>query len=139
MKKGSHKRRRRCQAACRRHMIHHDDVNMALVWRGLEKLYVSGMSISSGSNDDGGGDGGNKTALGGLLRDDCGDDDDDGDAIPAILSSSTVPRVDLNAYLRTEMAVRPPCELGVTLHWLAVDGVSPMIPPKQGILDIIEG
>ena len=66
-----------CQAACRRHMIHHDNVNMALVWRGSEKQYVSSVPISSGSDDDCGGDGGNKTALGGLLGHDCGNGDDD--------------------------------------------------------------
>ena len=34
---------------------------------------------------------------------------------PYLLNLATVPRVDLNAYLQSEMAVRPPCELGMTL------------------------
>jgi transcription initiation factor TFIID subunit 6 len=37
----------------------------------------------------------------------------------------------LNTYLASELAVRPPCELKCTLHWLAIDGVQPMIPENQ--------
>lgn len=37
-------------------------------------------------------------------------------------------KVDLNAYLKSEMQDRPPSEIGLTMHWLAVDGTQPHIP-----------
>lgn len=55
----------------------------------------------------------------------------DSTTIPALISSSTVPRIDLNAYLQSELMVRPPSELGMTLHWLAVEGMMPMIPANE--------
>lgn len=117
----------------RRRLIHHDDVNLALAWRGSEKLYVSGVPLASpGGSDDGqgGGDDGGGGGNGGLqrlLRNATGG----GATVPSLLRSSAVPRVDLNAYLRSEMTVRPPSEMGMTLHWLAVDGVSPLIPMNE--------
>jgi hypothetical protein len=159
-------KRRRVVVLRVRRMIHHEDVNMALAWRGSEKLYVSGVPVvsassstttSGGGDGDGDGDGddddddengngnndkandGGGGLLGRILRTteasaggyDASSSSSSSSAIPRILSSSTVPRVDLNAYLRTEMAVRPPSELGLTLHWLAVDGASPLIPPNE--------
>ncbi|KAL7536342.1 hypothetical protein ACHAXR_007099 [Thalassiosira sp. AJA248-18] len=115
----------------RRRLIHHDDVNMALSWRGSEKLYVSGVPVaaapcvtppadgsSGGSNDKN-----NSRGLNQLLK-----ITNSQTTVPSLLESSFVPRVDLNAYLQSELTVRPPSELGMTLHWLAVDGVCPMIP-----------
>mmetsp|Transcript_23047 Transcript_23047/g.41113 ORF Transcript_23047/g.41113 Transcript_23047/m.41113 type:complete len:541 (-) Transcript_23047:107-1729(-) len=133
----------------RRRMIHHDDVNMALSWRGSEKLYVSGVPMVSPaeSNDDGAtGEGttsdknkqgtttndtnntGSEGSIHRLLKNTTNNKSSD---VPSLLKSSTVPRVDLNAYLRSELAVRPPSEMGMTLHWLAVDGTSPMIPMNE--------
>mmetsp|Transcript_28456 Transcript_28456/g.52535 ORF Transcript_28456/g.52535 Transcript_28456/m.52535 type:complete len:508 (-) Transcript_28456:68-1591(-) len=148
----------------RRRMIHHDDVNMALSWRGSEKLYVSGVPLvaaptcvtpvlpgegvgknkkkAGNSNNSNSGDGG----LHQLLR-----NTNSQTTVPSLLKSSSVPRVNLNAYLQSELTVRPPSELGMTLHWLAVDGVSPMIPmndvwnhaaasglPSMGVAPVLE-
>ena len=94
----------------RRRLIHHDDVNMALSWRGSEKLYVSGVPVPDTANNNSSQQQQQSISSGNSNK------------------TSSIPRVDLNAYLQSEMTVRPPCELGMTLHWLAVDGVSPMIP-----------
>ncbi len=59
------------------------------------------------------------------------DNNNNNNNIPTLLASSTVPRIDLNAYLHSELMVRPPSELGMTLHWLAVEGVMPMIPANE--------
>jgi transcription initiation factor TFIID subunit 6 len=126
----------------RRRLIHHDDVNMALQWRGSEKLYVSGVPVpcvtppddeadnkptkksSSSTNNN---KKSPKNALTQLLQ-----NTTNGNAtVASLLKGSHVPRVDLNAYLQSELAVSPPVELGMTLHWLAVDGVSPMIPMNE--------
>lgn len=131
----------------KRRMIHHDDVNMALLWRGSEKLYVSGVPLITAAspfadNNEGAGDlpgdGGKKTkntinnsGIDRLLRSTTKDADTNDVILPSLLSSSTVPRVDLNTYLASELSVRPPCELKCSLHWLAVDGVQPMIPENQ--------
>ena len=40
----------------------------------------------------------------------------------------SVKKVDLNTYLKSEMSERAPSELGMTMHWLAVDGNQPSIP-----------
>jgi transcription initiation factor TFIID subunit 6 len=131
-----------------RRMIHHDDVNLALSWRGSEKLYVSGVPMAAAApspdddnddNDDRRRRGGSRNdvdarvggGLGRLLRVTDADLDDPAALLPSLLSSLTVPRLDLNAYLRSELVVDPPHELGLTLHWLAVDGVSPAIPQYE--------
>eukprot|EP00581_Thalassiosira_minuscula_P006718 CAMPEP_0183705730 /NCGR_PEP_ID=MMETSP0737-20130205/2763_1 /TAXON_ID=385413 /ORGANISM="Thalassiosira miniscula, Strain CCMP1093" /LENGTH=598 /DNA_ID=CAMNT_0025932955 /DNA_START=66 /DNA_END=1862 /DNA_ORIENTATION=- len=150
--------RRRRAAAKRRRLIHHDDVNMALSWRGSEKLYVSGCPvvvpvcvIPTDDKDGGGGGGGsgknstkgsttaslpspnnnnnnnNGRGLHRLLQ----NTDNGKTSVPSLLSSSVVPRVDLNAYLSSELAVKPPSEVGMTLHWLAVDGNMPVIPMNE--------
>ena len=144
----------------RRRLIHHDDVNMALLWRGSEKLYVSGVPVtcvtppamddakSVGNNNTDNGAGNNSkvseashitntitstgranNTLDRLLA----TTDSNGRTVdvPSLIQSSTVPRIDLNAYLLSENAIRPPCELGMTLHWLAVEGVSPLIPAND--------
>jgi len=40
----------------------------------------------------------------------------------------TCEHVDLNSYIRSEMKSVPPSEIGLCLHWLAVDGIQPSIP-----------
>ncbi|KAL7469452.1 hypothetical protein ACHAXS_009697 [Conticribra weissflogii] len=150
----------------RRRIIHHEDVNMALLWRGSEKLYVSGVppcvtpisddynaqqksdkNIGEDKNKPKGEEGiqSNPNTLRQLLTYATKDNENfDGSrspiTVPALIQSSTVPRIDLNSYLQSEYSVRPPCELGMTVHWLAVDGTTPMIPmneiwnnvPRQG-------
>lgn len=106
----------------RRRLIHHDDVNMALLWRGSEKLYVSGVVTPPEDAKDAKSTA-NKQALSQLIKNVNAKTD-----IPTLANASTVPRIDLNAYLASENKLRPPSELGMTLHWLAVDGVSPLIP-----------
>jgi len=78
-----------------RRRLHADDINMALQWRGSEKIYATGMVsggrfVNSSSRDD--------------------------------------KKIMLEDYLKSEMKLRPPQEVGLTLHWLAVDGVQPDIP-----------
>lgn len=46
-------------------------------------------------------------------------------------------KVDLNAYLKSEMQDVPPSEIGVTMHWLAVDGIQPYIPQNPSQADSI--
>ena len=43
-------------------------------------------------------------------------------------SSSDEKKVNLQEYLKSEMDLRTPHEVGMTMHWLAVDGVQPDIP-----------
>jgi len=78
-----------------RRRLHADDINMALQWRGSEKIYATGIV--------GGG-----RFLNTSSRDD--------------------KKVMLEDYLKSEMKMRPPQEVGLTLHWLAVDGIQPNIP-----------
>ena len=124
----------------RRRLIHHDDINMALQWRGSEKLYVSGVSVPCVNppedNDEGGpkqtkkssnSKKAPKNALTQLIQ----NTTTTNATVSSLLKASQVPRVDLNAYLQSELVIRPPSELGMTLHWLAVDGVSPMIPMNE--------
>jgi transcription initiation factor TFIID subunit 6 len=128
----------------RRRLIHHDDVNMALQWRGSEKLYVSGVSVpcvdnnapsspeKSSHNQTAAGGGRAKNALTQLLRNTTNNTTiTTSTTVASLLKSSNVPRVDLNAYLHSELSIRPPSELGMTVHWLAVDGVTPMIPMNE--------
>jgi transcription initiation factor TFIID subunit 6 len=72
--------------------LHADDLNMALQWRGSEKLYATG-TIGSSMN-----------------------------------GQESTQKVDLEEYLKSEMDLRPPQEVGLTVHWLAVDGNQPDIP-----------
>ena len=74
-----------------RQRLHADDINLALQWRGSEKLYATGIVVPP--NED-----------------------------------PTNRPVDLNAYLRSENPIPLPTELGLTSHWLAVDGIQPRIP-----------
>ena len=82
-----------------RRRLHADDINMALQWRGSEKIYATGIV--------GGGGVANSSS-----RDD--------------------KKVMLQDYLKSEIKIRPPQEVGLTLHWLAVDGVQPNIPQNPG-------
>jgi transcription initiation factor TFIID subunit 6 len=75
-----------------RRRIHADDINLALQWRGSEKLYATGVVVPPGPGE----------------------------------NPSTRP-VDLNAYSKSENQLPPPSELGLTAHWLAVDGIQPQI------------
>jgi len=113
----------------RRRLIHHDDVNMALLWRGSEKLYVTGVVTPPDSDGDAekkntqASSGRSKQQLSQLLKNVNSKTD-----VSTLRHSSHVPRIDLNAYIASENTIRPPCEMGMTLHWLAVDGVCPPIP-----------
>jgi transcription initiation factor TFIID subunit 6 len=69
--------------------LHAEDINMALQWRGSEKIYATG-TVGSNSSDD--------------------------------------KKVSLEEYIKSELELRPPQEVGLTVHWLAVDGVQPDIP-----------
>lgn len=75
--------------------LHAEDINMALQWRGSEKIYATG---TVGVNHNG------KTKT----REDS--------------------KIVLKDYLNSEMDLKPPQEVGLTVHWLAVDGVQPDIP-----------
>ena len=75
-----------------RRRLHADDINMALQWRGSEKIYATGTIGKESSEDN---------------------------------------TVNLEDYLKSEMNIRPPQEVGLTVHWLAVDGVQPDIPQNM--------
>mmetsp|Transcript_14639 Transcript_14639/g.23973 ORF Transcript_14639/g.23973 Transcript_14639/m.23973 type:complete len:526 (-) Transcript_14639:70-1647(-) len=122
----------------RRRLIHHEDINMALQWRGSEKLYVSGVSIPHVTSPEDNNESTKKSshsankkppknALTQLLQ----NTTTTNATVSSLLKATQVPRVDLNAYLQSELVIRPPSELGMTFHWLAVDGVSPMIPMNE--------
>ena len=95
----------------RRRLLHADDINLALAHRGSEKLYltnagqIGGPTVTTVSRDDDAN--GNGSGGGGKRRKDV---------------------VDLNEYLKSEMTLRPPSEIGLRAHWLAVDGAQPDIP-----------
>jgi len=72
-----------------RRRLHAEDINLALQWRGNEKLYATNAVLPT--------------------------------------TEDSKKKVDLNAYLKKEMQERPPSELGLTLHWLAVNGIQPNI------------
>eukprot|EP00531_Pseudo-nitzschia_arenysensis_P006944 CAMPEP_0116127472 /NCGR_PEP_ID=MMETSP0329-20121206/6857_1 /TAXON_ID=697910 /ORGANISM="Pseudo-nitzschia arenysensis, Strain B593" /LENGTH=459 /DNA_ID=CAMNT_0003621571 /DNA_START=81 /DNA_END=1460 /DNA_ORIENTATION=+ len=82
-----------------RRRLHADDINMALQWRGSEKIYATGI-----------------VGGGGVTKSSSRDDK----------------KVVLEDYLKSEIKIRPPQEVGLTLHWLAVDGVQPSIPQNPG-------
>jgi len=44
-------------------------------------------------------------------------------------------KVDLSAYTRSELKHRPPSEIGMAVHWLAVNGIQPNIP--QNPMEIV--
>lgn len=69
--------------------LHAEDVNMALQWRGSEKIYATG-TVGANSSDE--------------------------------------KKVNLEEYIKSELELRPPREVGLTIHWLSVDGVQPDIP-----------
>ena len=101
----------------RRRLLHADDINLALAHRGSEKLYltnagqIGGPTVTTISKDE---DGSNNNGNGSRKRK---------DAAGALTSV-----VDLKEYLKTEMTLRPPSEIGLRAHWLAVDGAQPDIP-----------
>jgi transcription initiation factor TFIID subunit 6 len=75
--------------------LHADDINMALQWRGSEKIYATGtVGMFHGRTSKKGEDS----------------------------------KIVLKDYLNSEMDIKPPQEVGLTVHWLAVDGVQPEIP-----------
>jgi transcription initiation factor TFIID subunit 6 len=69
--------------------LHGEDLNMALQWRGSEKIYAT-ATVGGNSSDD--------------------------------------KKINLQEYIQSELELRPPLEVGLTVHWLAVDGVQPDIP-----------
>lgn len=69
--------------------LHADDINMALQWRGSEKIYAT-ATVGGNSSED--------------------------------------KKINLEDYIKSELELRPPQEVGLTVHWLAVDGVQPDIP-----------
>lgn len=75
-----------------RRRLHAEDINLALQWRGSEKLYATGTVIPQDASH----------------------------------------TVDLEDYLKSEMQLRPPTEVGLTTHWLAVDGQQPDLPQNHG-------
>jgi len=104
----------------RRRLIHHDDINLALSWRGSEKLYVSGIPLTNNNSTTDDND--ITTPHNQLVQNTTG-------KASLLGTASNIPkRVDLNSYLQSEMSIKPPCEIGMTLHWLAVNGTQPRIP-----------
>jgi transcription initiation factor TFIID subunit 6 len=81
-----------------RKRLHADDINLALQWRGSEKLYATGVVVPPGPGED-----------------------------------PTTKPIDLNAYLRSENQAPLPSEIGLSSHWLAVDGVQPNIAQNPAV------
>jgi transcription initiation factor TFIID subunit 6 len=75
-----------------RRLLDAADVNLALQWRGCDKIFLNGIGAQHTSAEK------NKDDI-----------------------------VVLNNYLHSEPIVTPPSECGLTLHWLAIDGVQPNI------------
>lgn len=78
-----------------RRRIHAEDINMALQWRGSEKIYAT-ATVGSNSRDD--------------------------------------KKVNLAEYVNSELELNPPQEVGLSVHWLAVDGLQPNIQ-QNPVLD----
>jgi len=89
-----------------RRRLHADDINLALQWRGSEKLYATGTVIPLNNNNNNNNNNNDEEVQ------------DDASKIP----------IDLEDYLKSEMQLRPPLEVGLKSHWLAVDGQQPEIP-----------
>ena len=77
------------KSAVPKRRLHAEDINMALQWRGSEKIYATG-TVGENSSDE--------------------------------------KKVNLQEYIQSELELRPPHEVGLTVHWLAVNGVQPDIP-----------
>jgi hypothetical protein len=75
--------------------LHADDINMALQWRGSEKIYATGTVGFHGRS---------------------------------LSKKGEDTKIVLKDYINSEMDLKPPQEIGLTVHWLAVDGVQPDIP-----------
>jgi len=75
------------------------DIDLALSWRGMDHRLYSTTGLGANSNS------GANNVTG---------------------TDNTI--IDLNAYVRSEVYPPPPSEIGLNLHWLAIDGVQPSIP-----------
>ena len=104
--------------------LHAEDINMALQWRGSEKIYatssaVSAISVSNPSSS------GSKSSS------------SSSSSSQHQTQQRDIKKIMLEDYLKTEMDTRPPHEVGLTVHWLAVDGIQPDIPqnpaPEPGL------
>ena len=112
-----------------------EDINQALRWRGCQTLHTTNAGApfaavnfldnnpSSGEQDDNNNKIENRRQNG---QD--GKVDDDDIAHTRNHNDRSTQRVNLNTYIRSEMQSRPPSEIAMSLHWLAVDGVQPSIP-----------
>lgn len=58
-----------------------------------------------------------------------------------LVSKNQTNNVDLNALLSCEIPIPPPNEIGMTLHWLAVDGVQPtsLLNPQEEQINSVRG
>ena len=108
------------------------DINLALQWRGCQTLFTTntgapfaatsatGTANSGGNNpnSDKNNDqlGGSKSSMNSESHN------------HARATDRSLQRVNLNTFVRSEMQSRPPSEIAVSLHWLAVDGIQPSIP-----------
>jgi transcription initiation factor TFIID subunit 6 len=91
-----------------RRLLEAQDINLALQWRGSDKLFVTGVGAPFAASGGPSGDSDIETPL-----------------------HNRDPRrrvIDLREYIASENTVQPPGEIGMKLHWLAVDGVQPAIP-----------
>ena len=108
-----------CGGRVVRRRLHAEDINMALQWRGSEKLYATAVTSDS------------PTIV-------AGSSDDASEQNQPQSQQQHNKVVDLKEYLRSEMDFRPPQEVGLTVHWLAVNGQQPRIPqnpmerPRRG-------
>lgn len=82
-----------------------EDINLALQWRGSEKLYATSIVVPD----------------------------------VHVSMEKDQRNVDLHAYLRNENQARAPSEMGLTTHWLAVDGTQPYIVENPALRSSIRG